>query len=203
MRLEPIERPRGLSLRLAYWGTRRGLGKVMTPLKVVNARVPESLAMTMSMSKFLTKGVTLDRKLRILLTDLVSQINDCSFCEDLDRAIALRENLGLEEKLEALKEYRTSPLFSERERAALAFVEEVTRSRTVSDETFANLRRHFSAREVVEITLVNAVQNFYNLTNRPLGIGSDGFCAIVAARGGKARPPERVRLHGFTGGGGS
>ncbi len=203
MRLEPIERPRGLRLRLAYGGTRRWLGKVMTPLKVVNARVPESLAMTMSMTKFLTKGVTLDRKLRILLTDLVSQINDCSFCEDLDRAIALREHLGLEEKLQTLKDYRASPLFSERERAALAFVEEATRSRTVSDETFAQLRRHFSEREVVEITLVNAVQNFYNLTNRPLGIGSDGFCAMVTARGGKAESPERDSHRGLTGGGGS
>ncbi len=54
----------------------------------------------------------MDRKLRILLTDLVSQINDCSFCEDLDRAIALREHLGLKEKFEALKAYRTSTIFS-------------------------------------------------------------------------------------------
>ncbi len=181
-RLSPIEKPHGLKLRFAYWGMRHWMGAVLTPAKVVNARVPESLAITSSFLKFVAKGVTLDKRLWVLLGDLPSQINGCLFCEDLARAMSIREHLGLEPKLDALLSYRTSPLFDERERAALAYVEEATRNKRVSDETFANLRNHFSERQIVEITLLNAIQNFYNLTNLPLGIGSDGFCGIEQAK---------------------
>jgi alkylhydroperoxidase family enzyme len=81
-------------------------------------------------------------------------------------------------KNERLLGHRTRPLFSIRERAALAYAEEATRHKRVSDATFEALRQHFSEREIVEITWVNAVENYYNLINLPLEIKSDGFCAI-------------------------
>jgi alkylhydroperoxidase family enzyme len=177
-RLTPIETPQGLKLRFTYWGMRHWMGKVMTPVKIINARVPESLGIVSSLQKFVTKGVTLEPGLQVLLAHWVAQINGCTFCEDLGRAFALRKNLGLDVKLDALEHYRTDPTFSPRERAALAYAEEVTRTKRASDATFAALRQQFSEREIVEITLLNAVQNFYNLTNVPLGIGSDGFCAL-------------------------
>jgi len=155
---------------------------VMTPVKVVSARVPESMAITSSFARFSKKGLTIDPGLQILLSDRVSQINGCLFCEDLARAFAARQKLGLERKLEALAGYRSSPLFGEKERAALAYVEEATRTKSVSDAVFATLQRHFTEREVVEITLLCAIENFYNLTNLPLGIGSDGFCALPGSR---------------------
>ena len=37
MRVQPVEKPRGLVNRIAYWMSRRQLGKVMTPLKVVTS----------------------------------------------------------------------------------------------------------------------------------------------------------------------
>jgi hypothetical protein len=40
MRLAPIEKPPGLLLRIAYWLSRRQLGGVMSPLKVIYARAP-------------------------------------------------------------------------------------------------------------------------------------------------------------------
>ena len=40
MRLEPIENPRGLLLKIAYWMSKRRFGKVLMPLKVVYARNP-------------------------------------------------------------------------------------------------------------------------------------------------------------------
>jgi alkylhydroperoxidase family enzyme len=81
-----------------------------------------------------------------------------------------------------LPQYRTSPLFGARERAALAYVEEATRTKHVSDATFAELRRHFGEREIVEITWLNALENYYNLINIPLAIESDGLCAIAERR---------------------
>ena len=184
-RLAPIEHPKGFMLRMAYWGMQRQFGKVMTPVKVMNARVPEALKPTAAIVKFSMKGLQLDPSLVLLIGDLASQINGCAFCLDLGRAMALRSHMDMR-KLEALMEYKTSPLFTERERAALAYAEEATRNKRVSDATFENLRKHFSEREIVEITWANAIENFYNLTNLPLGIGSDGFCLLQSSKTGTA-----------------
>jgi hypothetical protein len=40
MRLKPIDKPSGLMMRIAFWMTRRQLGKVITPIKVLYPRVP-------------------------------------------------------------------------------------------------------------------------------------------------------------------
>jgi alkylhydroperoxidase family enzyme len=179
MRLE--EKPKGLMMRIAYWMTRRQLGKVMTPMKVVYPRIPEALRLSYEISKFEMKGVRLEPGLKFMVVTLAAQINGCGFCVDIARAMAIREHLGMD-KFNALSEYRTSPLFSERERAALAYVEEATRHKRVSDATFEALRQYFNEREIVEITWLNAVENYYNLINLPLEIESDGFCAIAQAR---------------------
>jgi alkylhydroperoxidase family enzyme len=178
MRLEPIEKPKGILMRIAYWMTRRQLGKVMTPMKVVYPRMPGVLRLSYEIQKFELKGIRLEPALKFLVVTLAAQINGCGFCVDIARAMAIRQHLGME-KFNALSEYRTSPLFSNRERAALAYVEEATRHKRVSDATFEVLRKHFSDREIVEITWLNAVENYYNLINLPLEIESDGLCAIA------------------------
>lgn len=178
MRLEPIEKPVGLWMRVAYWMTRRKLGKVITPMKVVYARMPGVLRLANEMQKFEMKGIRLDPALHFLIATFVSQINGCSFCIDIARAMAVRKHLGTA-KFNALADYRTSAAFSDRERAALAYVEEATRQRQVSDATFAALRTHFSEPEIVEITWLNAIHNYYNLINVPLEIEADGLTAIA------------------------
>jgi alkylhydroperoxidase family enzyme len=181
MRLEPIEKPKGLMMRIAFWMSRRRLGKVMTPMKVVYTRVPEAMKLSYEISKFEMKKIRLETRLKFMVVTLAAQINGCGFCVDIARAMAIREHLGME-KFNALMEYRTSPLFTERERAALAYIEEATRHKRVSDATFEALRQHFNEREIIEITWLNAVENYYNLINIPLEIESDGFCAIAEAR---------------------
>ena len=52
----------------------------------------------------------------------------------------------------------------------------------MSDETFAALRSHFDETQIVAITWMNAVENYFNLLNGPLGIESDGLCAIAEHR---------------------
>ena len=186
-RLAPIEQPKGFWMRMTYRGMQKQFGKVMTPLKVFNARLPGSEKFTWAIQKFQMKGVQLPMELQLLVGDLTSQINGCTFCLDLGRMMVLRSHLNAA-KFDALPDYKTSPLFTERERAALAYAEEATRNKHVSDATFENLRKHFSEREIVEITWVNAIQNYYNLMNLPLGIGSDGFCLIQQAKMGASAP---------------
>ncbi|MGH0036066.1 MAG: carboxymuconolactone decarboxylase family protein [Myxococcota bacterium] len=183
MRLEPIEKPRGVLLKLAYAMSRRMLGAVMSPMKVLYARVPYITRISYSLSRVVDKKVSLDRELALLVQAQTSAQNGCGFCLDMKHALAVQHRIGLE-KFQALAGYATSPLFDERERAALDFASEVTRDRKVSDATFARARSHFSEAELVELAFVNAVENFYNLMAKPFGIGSDGLCAIAVQKAG-------------------
>ncbi len=72
-----------------------------------------------------------------------------------------------------------SRLFSDKEGVALRYADEVRRNKRASDETFAELRRHFTDAEIVELTTLAAVQKFKNMLYNSLGIGSDGVCAIA------------------------
>jgi len=179
MRLQPVERPSTLMGKLAYAMCKRRLGKVITPLKVVYARVPKSMKVGYAISKFTEVGFMLHPELRLLIQAHVARLNDCAFCVDIGEAIAARGGISIAIH-GALDDYRTSPEFTARERAALAYAEEATLNKRVSDETFAVLREHFNDREIVEITLLNAIENYYNLINLPLEIESDGLCAIAA-----------------------
>jgi AhpD family alkylhydroperoxidase len=180
-RLEPIEQPRGLTLRFVYWMTRRSFGKVPTSIKVVVARSPKVLGLASAMGKYDKKGTHLEKELHYMINMLVAGTNGCGFCLDVGRMMAVKDNINME-KLNALPVYRTSSLFSDKERAALAYVEEATLNKRVSDATFDGIRKHYGDREIVEITILTAIGNFTNLTNIPLGVGSDGLCAIAQSR---------------------
>lgn len=178
MRLQPIEHPRGLMMRFAFWMIRRRFGKVITPLKVVTARVPKSMKATYEISKMMEGGFSLDKQLQALLHAHISEVNQCHFCIDIAQAWAVSEGGSLE-KINKLDRYREDPAFTPAERAALAYVEEVSRTKTAGDATFGELKRHFSDEQIAEITMLNAFENYYNLVNRPLGIESDGLCALA------------------------
>jgi len=186
MRLEPIEKPRGLLMRLGYWLSRRQLGGVMSPLKVIYARAPTLTWTSLVIGPTVEKGLSLEPELRLLITTQSSLINGCTFCADLHMAQAVQARIGLE-RFKALPDFAASPLFSEWERAVLAYTEEVTRRRTVSDAVFESLRKHASEKEIVEITWLNAVGNFYNLMAVPLELESDGFTDL-ALRHAEKRP---------------
>ena len=57
--LPPIEKPKGLMMKLAYYFTRRQFGKVLTPLKVHSARLP------IAFGQFYAKVSQLDKKLQL------------------------------------------------------------------------------------------------------------------------------------------
>ncbi len=101
------------------------------------------------------------------LIDLVktraSQINGCAFCIHMHTRDA-RARGETEERLYLLDAWRESPLYSERERAALAWTEAVTLiSEThVPDAVYAEVRQHFAEDELVKLTLAVAAINTWN-----------------------------------------
>ena len=86
----------------------------------------------------------------MLIREQVARINVCLFCIDANRYGAIKASMN-EAKFDALKQYRTSPLFTDAERAALDYVTELTRDKKVKPNTFARMSQYYSEREVCEI----------------------------------------------------
>jgi alkylhydroperoxidase family enzyme len=175
--LPPIEKPKGLLMKLAYYFTRRQFGKVLTPLKVHSARLP------IAFGQFYAKAGELDKKLQLaaetamLVREQVAHTNVCLFCVDIGRALTIKASMN-QAKFDALEQYRTSPLFNDAERAALDYVTELTNTKQVNPDTFSRLRHYYSEREICEIVWLVASEHLYNMTNIGLNIHSDMLCDI-------------------------
>jgi alkylhydroperoxidase family enzyme len=189
--LPPIDKPRGPYLKLAFYFTRRRLGKVMTSMTVFAARMPTAFM------GYYYKMTKLDRKLRlpsqtaVLVREQVASTNMCMFCMDAARWYVMTTKPGDLERLDALPEYRTSPLFTEAQRAALDYATELTRDRRIRPATFARLTRHYNEREICDIVWLVASEHLNNMTNIGLGIGSDGLCELAERNGQAAKAAAR------------
>ena len=81
-----------------------------------------------------------------------------------------------DEKILALDEYATSPLYEEKERVALEYADRMTiTGRDVDDELFSRLRRFFDEDALVELTAVIAWENSSSKFNRALRVPSQGL----------------------------
>ncbi|MEE4344257.1 carboxymuconolactone decarboxylase family protein [Pseudomonas alliivorans] len=93
----------------------------------------------------------------------ISQINGCAFCLG-KHAQVLRDCEVSQAKLDCLAGWRISELFDERERAALAWAENLTHvsERGAPDALYEPLKAHFSDTEISDLTLVIALMNAFN-----------------------------------------
>jgi AhpD family alkylhydroperoxidase len=144
--------------------------------------------MMMGMGRFnqaVRKGKSVDERLKNLVELKGAQMIGCEFCVDLGSQICRNSGLSDEELL-ALPRYRQSELFSEREKLALDYAVAVMRTPVeVTEELFAQLKEHFSDKQLVEITAHLTVVNLDRF-NAAFGIGSAGF-----SEGMVCVPPDR------------
>lgn len=105
----------------------------------------------------------LEHSLLELVKTRVSQINGCAHCLDMHTKEA-RGAGETEQRLFVLSAWREAPFYTERERAALAWAEAVTQLSTndVSDELYAEVRRHFEEKALVDLTLAIVTINGWN-----------------------------------------
>lgn len=179
--LPPIEKPKGLMMKLAYYFTRRKFGRVLTPLKVHSARLPIGFGQFYVRIGELDKKLTLPAETIMLIREQVARLNVCLFCIDIGRWFTIKASLN-QAKFDALEQYHTSPLFNDAERAALDFVTELTKTKSVNPGTFSRMRRYYSEREVCEIVWLVATEHVYNMTNIGLNIHSDMLCDLIKNR---------------------
>ena len=105
----------------------------------------------------------LDRRLKELIKIRASQINGCAYCLAMHTRDARK--LGeSDERMHLLDAWREAPVYSERERAALEWTEAVTliREGHVPQEIYDTVRRHFSEKEIIDLTAAVAAINTWN-----------------------------------------
>ena len=128
---------------------------------------------------------TVEQSLLHLLSFRVSQINGCAYCLDM-HSKDLREAGETEQRLYTINTWRETPFFTDRERAALAYAEALTKieNAEVAEEIYEEARRHFSEDELVDLTISIAAINSWNRINiafRPLvGTYTPGAHAVRA-----------------------
>jgi AhpD family alkylhydroperoxidase len=105
----------------------------------------------------------LEQSLIELVRTRASQINGCAFCINMHTQDA-RKHGETEQRLYLLNAWREAPLYTDRERAALAWTETVTRiSEThAPDNVYGELRKHFSEAEAVNLTILIGTINAWN-----------------------------------------
>ena len=105
----------------------------------------------------------LEHSLLELVKTRVSQINGCAHCLDMHTREA-RTAGETEQRLYLLPAWREAPLYSDRERAALAWAEAVTKisADDTPDDLYAEVRRHFDDKALVDLTLAIIAINGWN-----------------------------------------
>ena len=125
------------------------------------ALAPDAYDAVMALGQVAAKA-GIDKQLLELIKLRASQINGCAFC--VQYHILLGEKLGVAaDKLNLVVVWREAPLFSSRERAALAWTEALTLlPGGVSDEVFAQASAEFSDKELMYLTSAIASINAWN-----------------------------------------
>jgi AhpD family alkylhydroperoxidase len=135
---------------------------MVEPLRMdITSLAPEAYRHLLALEQ--TIAGKLDRKLYHLIKLRASQINGCAFCIGMHSDEALRDG-DTPERLLLLDAWQESSAFSEKERAALQWVEEVTliAESGAGKEAFEGLKRFFSDEEIAHLTLAAAVINTWN-----------------------------------------
>ncbi len=114
-------------------------------------------------------GRSLDRKLYELIYLRVSLINGCHYCTQ--HHVSSSKRVGLTADDSAMLQAGDYSRYSEKEQAALIYVEKLTRDpHAIRDADLDSLKSHFSEPEIVDIHLLTGLANLTNRFTDPLGL---------------------------------
>ncbi len=123
---------------------------------------PEGYKVLLELEKAVHRS-GLDPKLLELIKIRASQINGCAHCLEMHTkdAIAIGES---EQRLYVVAAWKETLFFSEKEKAALAWCESLTKIsfEGAPDNLYKDLQKHFSDKEIVDLTLAVAAINGWN-----------------------------------------
>jgi AhpD family alkylhydroperoxidase len=136
--------------------------KTMTPRMNIFQSAPDACKAMMAVEASIEKG-GLERSLIELVRMRASQINGCAFCIQMHAKDAVKHGES-DMRIHLLDAWRDSPLFTDRERAALNWAESLTRivKTHASDQDYALLQSQFNDTEIAYLTLVVGSINLWN-----------------------------------------
>lgn len=135
-------------------------------------QAPGALRAMAGLERYVEGERSLDASLLHLIKIRVSQLNRCAFCIDMHTQDA-RLAGETEQRLYALSAWRDTPFFQASERAALAWAEATTRlaQSALDDSLLPALRRHFSDKQIVDLTMAIVAINGWNRLS--VGFGAE------------------------------
>jgi uncharacterized peroxidase-related enzyme len=110
----------------------------------------------------------LDRRIREMVYLAVSYVNECDYCATYHQKTA--PSAGISETELGRINTENDQHFSDRERAALRYARELSRTASVSDDLRYHVQERFSPDEFVELTMIVGLANFTNRFNSGLGV---------------------------------
>jgi uncharacterized peroxidase-related enzyme len=121
------------------------------------------------LSFYATVGRSLDRKLYELIYLCVSLINGCRYCTQ--HHVASSKRVGLTPDDWAALKAGNYSRYGEKERAALTYIERLTRApHQITESDVGELKKHFSDPEIVDIHMLAGLANLTNRFTDPLGL---------------------------------
>ncbi|MFF0814913.1 carboxymuconolactone decarboxylase family protein [Rhodococcus sp. NPDC003318] len=165
----------GPLVRLAYRFAGRRFGGVPEPFTVLAHH--RKLFATSAVAELSAQkaSTVLPAAVRDIAVYRVAYTIGCSWCVDFGSMMMRLEGLDID-RLRDIDEYRTSPRYSDDERAAIDYADAMTTTpTTVTDEQVADLERRFGKAGVVELTYQIALENQRSRMNSALGIVDQGF----------------------------
>ena len=138
------------------------MSHVRIPYETFQKSAPAAQAALLAMGKS-TEESGLDKTIVELAKLRVSQINNCAFCLQIHLNVSRRLGVA-QEKLDLVATWHEAGIFSDKECAALAWGETLTRldGRSVSDEAYEAARRHFNEAELIALSVAVANINAWN-----------------------------------------
>ncbi|RZI74977.1 MAG: carboxymuconolactone decarboxylase family protein [Variovorax sp.] len=138
-----------------------------------------------------------DLGFRRLIGHLASKASGCFYCQA--HTLLGAKNFGIsEEKLAAIWNYDTSPLYCAKERLALDFARAAaSQPNAVTDEMFAQMQQHWSDDQIVEILGVVALFGFLNRWNDTMGTPLEAVPEAVAVQAAGDRGWSAGKHAGF------
>ena len=129
-----------------------GRGARVVNLYRILLHSPEATLQFMRLGNYLLLRCPLDRRLRELAILRIAKLAGSRY--EWVQHVPLAMECGMtREQVEAIAEWRSSTAFDSRDRAVLAYTDEVAQQVQVQDDTFQELARHLDEQSIVELTL--------------------------------------------------
>lgn len=174
--------PRTLSYRLGGWYSRRRYGAMLEPGQAL-AHNPHVLRTVARAELSLAKWHAVPTELKELAVMAAAACLDCSWCVDFGYWVSYTRGVD-PAKLRAVPRWRDSEAFTDLERRVLEYAEAMSATpQAVTDDMVAGLRCDLDEAQLVELTMMIAVENQRSRFNSALGLSSQGFrdrCPVAA-----------------------